>query len=194
MDEYKGKNINRNTAIIGAACLTIALLGGLIGILVTSYSNGSQYQIHPEVSQYIGKWKNGRTMIKIEARPEKKIKKSFTLKDGSTANLLLPVRVRNVRGRSLDIMIKEGIYEIGGEHGLIYLCKLCKYYIVFGFDMEDGNLLIGIPKYGFNDRHIHDFVGRHRKNWKGVKWGKFKLGNLNWTTYERVAEEEQDGN
>lgn len=142
-----------------------------------------QQKVGPE--KYIGVWKKGNTTIEIEAKPDKEVKKSFNLIDGKKAELLLPVRVRSRKGQDLWLMTHEGIYSVENveeEDALIFFCEICRIRVIFGLRRDGDSLEVGLPKYGYNDRHIHDAMWKH-----GQSPGKFQYGGFKWVTYTRIA-------
>jgi hypothetical protein len=174
MDSEKRKEFKMLAIVVA-----IYLVAVVIGISVRGCSGG--------INQYIGTWKKGNTIIRIEEKPEKEIKKSLTLRDGSTANLLMPVRVRAVRGTSLWLMTREGIYEVDGKHALIIFCDICRLYVIFGLRREGDDLSIGIPRHpaGYKDKSVHDAMWEH-----GQTQSMFHYSNMDWVTYVPVPDEQ----
>ncbi len=100
-------------------------------------------------SQYFGKWKKRGEIVTIEDRPDKKVPETHDLADGRTAELIRPIRVKG-SGSDLHLMIREGLYDIDGNHAIIALCDVCRVYVIFAVKRDGDNLLVGVPQRGYS--------------------------------------------
>jgi hypothetical protein len=125
-------------------------------------------------SQYFGKWKKRGEVVTIEDRPGKKVPETHDLADGQTAKLIRPIRVRG-RGDNLHLMIREGLYNIDGNHAIIALCDICRIYVIFAVKRDGDNLLVGVPKGGYS--------GIVNGMWH-THYQKLKYDPKKWITYK----------
>ena len=162
MNEKGKRDIESISILIVVALLCISVIISLL------------QQCSEPSSQYFGKWKKRGEVITIEDRPGKKVPEIHNLADGRTANLIRPIRVRG-RGSNLHLMIREGLYDIDGNHAIIALCDVCRIYVIFAIKRDGDNLLVGVPERG-DSGLVNGMWHMHHK--------KLRYDPKKWITYK----------